>query len=266
MRNVRVNRAMLLIAGLLLTAAPALAAEGGTGRKPFIQIVKDGIEVPSYFIILGSMVVIALIAEHFLMVRRETIAPVVQTKRAKEQVESRNFRDCLEELKQSKTFFAQIMTTALQHARHGFDAMHEAAVEKAGELSGRMFRKAEYLNIIGNLGPLLGLLGTVWGMIEAFASLGAGGGGAGSGELASGISKALVNTLIGLALAIMGIGFFGLCRNRIEALTVAATVEALDLLEYFRPSAKAQAERAAAAPTAGTRAPAPRQAAPATEA
>jgi len=79
MRNVRVNRAMLLIAGVLLTAAPALAAEGGSGKKPFIQIVKDGIEVPSYFIILGSMVVIALIAEHFLMVRRETIAPLAQT-------------------------------------------------------------------------------------------------------------------------------------------------------------------------------------------
>ena len=111
------------------------------------------------------------------------------------------------------------MTAALQHGRHGFDAMHEAATEKSGELSGRMFRKAEYLNILGNLGPLLGLLGTVWGMIEAFGELGAAGGGGGGGQLAAGISKALVNTLAGLGLAILGIGFFGVCRNRIEALT-----------------------------------------------
>jgi biopolymer transport protein ExbB len=129
--------------------------------------------------------------------------------------------------------------------------MHEAALEKSGELSGRMYRKAEYLNIIGNLGPLLGLLGTVWGMIEAFGSLGAGGGQAGAGDLAGGISKALVNTLLGLALAIVGIGFFGVCRNRIESLTVTGTVAALDLLEYFRP-ATAVAPRPAGATSAAS--------------
>jgi biopolymer transport protein ExbB len=125
--------------------------------------------------------------------------------------------------------------------------MHEAAQEKSGQLSGRMFRKAEYLNIIGNLGPLLGLLGTVWGMIEAFGELGASGG-SGGAQLAGGISKALVNTLLGLALAILGIGFFGVCRNRIESLTVAATVEVLDLLEYFRPAPTAPGARSGERP------------------
>ncbi|MEW6252298.1 MAG: MotA/TolQ/ExbB proton channel family protein [Planctomycetota bacterium] len=240
----------LWAAVLLVGAAPALAADGEPGHKPLLTIVREGIEIPTYFIVLGSVVVIALVVEHFITVRRERIAPAGQVRKAREQIETRNFRDCLESLRKSRSFFAQVMTAALQHARHGFDSMHEAAVEKAGELSGRMFRKVEYLNIIGNLGPLLGLLGTVWGMIEAFGSLGAGGGQAGSGELATGISKALVNTLLGLALAIVGIGFFGLCRNRIESMTVAATVQSLDLLEYFRPAptSAARAERAASAP------------------
>jgi biopolymer transport protein ExbB len=102
-----------------------------------------------------------------------------------------------------------------------------------------MFRKVEYLNILGNLGPLMGLLGTVYGMIIAFNGLAAGGGSAGgdAGFLARGISLALVNTLLGLGLAIVGLLFFGICRNRIDSLTVRATVQALDLLEYFRPSA-----------------------------
>lgn len=246
-------------AGLaLLSAVPAAWAQE---RQSLLRIMYEGIEVPTYFIVAGSIVVIALIVEHFIVVRRPGVAPLDQVKRAKEQIELRDFRGCLEDLRRSQTFFARVMTAALQHARHGFEAMHEAALEKSSELGGRMFRKAEYLNILGNLGPLLGLLGTVWGMIEAFGSLGAGGGQAGAGDLAGGISKALVNTLLGLALAIVGIGFFGVCRNRIEALTVAATVDVLDLLEYFRPAPavtpRPAAPRAAPATAAGPVAKAP---------
>jgi len=219
----------------LSLAAPALA-QGTVGgeRQSLLRIFREGIEIPTYFILAGSAVVVALVVEHFLSVRRATIFPAEQVKKAKRQIENKHFRECLDRLKKSSTFFARTMTAALLHARHGFDAMHEAAVEKSGELSGRMFRYAEYLHMIGNLGPLLGLLGTVWGMIEAFGELGAGGGQSGAGQLAGGISKALVNTLLGLALAIIGLGFYGVCRNRIDSLTVSATVETLDLLEYFR--------------------------------
>jgi biopolymer transport protein ExbB len=248
----RVYRVGGLLTFLFFGCAAALAQDAG--RQSLLKILWAGIEVPTYFILIGSLVTIALIIEHFITVRTPTIAPEDQVKRAKDHIESRSFRECLETLKQSRTFFAQIMTAALQHARHGFEAMHEAALEKSGELSGRMFRKAEYLNIIGNLGPLLGLLGTVWGMIEAFGNLGAAGGSADASGLADGISKALVNTLLGLALAIIGLGFFGLCRNRIDSLTVAATVETLDLLEYFRPSAAGA--RAPSEPRATAAAPA----------
>jgi biopolymer transport protein ExbB len=238
---------ILTVLGLAAAAGPAFGQPvGGTGQgTSILQIFWQGIEIPTYFIVAGSAVVVALVVEHFLTIRRASIAPDVQVRKAKSLIEARNFRDCLERMKKSSTFFAQVMTAALLHARHGFDAMHDAGIEKAGELSGRMFRKAEYLNILGNLGPLLGLLGTVWGMIEAFGELGAAGGQASAGQLAAGISKALVNTLLGLALAIVGLGFFGLCRNRIDSLTVSATVDALDLLEYFRAPGAARAADAA---------------------
>lgn len=222
-----------IVAWAFVAVAAAQPGPANEGRS-LLKIFWDGIEVPTYFIAVGSFVVIALIVEHFVNARRAAIAPHDQVRRARNQIERRKFRECLNELKRSRTYFAEVMTAALQHARHGFDAMHEAALEKSGELSGRMFRKAEYLNIIGNLGPLLGLLGTVWGMIEAFGELGAAGGS--GGQLATGISKALVNTLAGLALAIVGIGFYGVCRNRIDGMTVSATVQVLDLLEYFRPA------------------------------
>ena len=231
-----------LMAGLMLAfvAAAAWAQAMGpapTGSRSMWQVVARGIEWPAWFILAGSLVTIALIVEHFIAVRPVTIAPPEQVRKAKQSIERRNFRECLERTRKSSTFFARVMTAALQHARHGFDAMHEAALEKSGELSGQMFRKVEYMNIIGNLGPLMGLLGTVYGMIIAFNALGQGGGVAGTdaGGLATGISLALVNTLLGLGLATIGLGFFGLCRNRVDSLTVQATVQVLDLLEYFRP-------------------------------
>jgi biopolymer transport protein ExbB len=230
--------AMCLTIGCgVATAVAQVGAPAASETRSMWQVVADGVEWPAWFILAGSVVTIALIVEHFLVVRHVTIAPVEQVRKAKHLIERRNFRDCLERMRKSSTFFARVMTASLEHARHGFDAMHNAALEKSGELSGQMFRKVEYMNVIGNLGPLMGLLGTVYGMIIAFNALGQGGGVAGvdAGGLATGISLALVNTLLGLGLAIVGLGFFGVCRNRVDALTVQATVQVLDLLEYFRP-------------------------------
>jgi biopolymer transport protein ExbB len=251
------------VAAALAQDAPAPPTPAGTPapaprveQQSLLRIIGKGMEWPAYLILAGSLVTITLVVEHFLTVRRANIAPLDQVKQARALIEDRRFRDCMEGLRKSSTYFARVMTAAMEHARHGFEAMHEAALEKSGELSGRMFRKVEYLNILGNLGPLLGLLGTVWGMIIAFGQLGAAGGAAGAGELARGISLALVNTLLGLSLAIVGIGFFGLCRNRVDSLTVASTVDALDLLEYFRPAgARAEGKRTVAAPPAPSRAP-----------
>lgn len=257
---------LLAVAATALAQAPAVPPTPTPGPvvaapQSIWTVIGRGIEWPAYFILVGSVVAIALIVEHFVTIRVVTIAPPPQVKKARDLIEKRMFRECLDGMKRSSTFFALTMTAALSHARNGFDAMHEAALEKSGELSGQMFRKVEYLNILGNLGPLMGLLGTVYGMIIAFNGLAAGGGSAGgdAGFLARGISLALVNTLLGLALAIVGLLFFGVCRNRIDSLTVRATVQALDLLEYFRPSAlgavaaapaPAEVKRPAAAPPA----------------
>ena len=231
--------ALVAACGLVQWAGAQETAAAGEATGSLWGVIARGMEWPAYLILAGSLVTIALIVEHFIYVRLLTIVPPEQVRRARQLIERRDFRACIEKTRKSSTFFAQVMTAALEHARHGFDAMHNAALEKSNELSGRMFRKVEYMNIVGNLGPLLGLLGTVYGMIIAFGDLGQSGGvgGTDAGGLATGISLALVNTMLGLGLAIIGLGFFGVCRNRVDSLTVHATVQALDLLEYFRPTA-----------------------------
>lgn len=265
----RIRRAGVLLVGLMMpllltTTAAAQSAPPATPavtRQSSFRIILQGMEWPSYFIVAGSVATIALIVEHFITTRRQTIVPPAQVKSARKLIEVRKFRECVDAMKNSNTFFARVMSAALQHARHGFDAMHAAALEKSHEMSGRLFRKVEYLNIMGNLGPLMGLLGTVLGMIDAFAGLGDAGGAPNASKLSHGISLALVNTLLGLALAIVGMFFFGVCRNRVDSLTVEATYEVLDLLEFFRPAnaggaSAAEAPRPAPPRPASTPAPA----------
>jgi len=249
------------VASAQTTGTAAAAPAGQAATQSMWTVITRGMEWPAYFILAGSLAVIMLITEHFVSIRRSTIAPPEQVKRTREMIETRRFADCLNSLRNSNTFFARVLTAALGHSRHGFDAMHEAALEKSHELGGQLFRKAEYMNMLGNLGPLMGLLGTVYGMIIAFNELGAGGGEAGAGQLARGISLALVNTLLGLFLAIVGLLFYGICRNRIDGLTVQATVQALDLLEYFRPTAAGRGDSTGEPRRAA--APAPQAAAPA---
>lgn len=248
------RRASICILALLLSADAAWGDVGDPLRRSMWSLILNGVEWPAYFIFAGSLLLVALVVDHFLSVRVKTIAPPELVRRARAMIENRRFRECYDALRKSPTFFGRTLAVALRRAGNGFDAMQEAARDKAAEQSSALFRRVEYMNILGNLGPLMGLLGTVYGMIIAFNDLGASGGQAGaSGDLARGISLALVNTMLGLALAIIGLGFFGWCRNRVDVLTMRATVEVLDLLEFFRPAptGRPPGETRAAAPAAG---------------
>src|SRR5208282_5927786 len=111
------------------------------------------------------------------------------------------------------------------------------------------FRKIEYLNIIGNLGPLLGLLGTVLGMIDAFNEMQAQGGQANPASLAGGISKALCHTMLGLMLAVPCLAAFGVLRTMVDRLTVRGALVAEDLLLMIKP---AEARQTPPRPPLGT--------------
>jgi len=223
----------------VLWIAPTVRAEDSqpAKTKSFLMVLVEGAEWPGFIIGLMSLAAVTIIIEHFWTIRRSTVVSDAEIDAARALIEERRFKDCLDQICQSKTMFADVLTAALRHGRHGFEAMHEAAAERAGAWSSRLFRRVEYLNIIGNLGPLMGLLGTVLGMIRAFGEMRAAHGAYTPEHLAGGISLALVNTFLGLLVAIVSLGFFGICRNRVDALTLTAHAAAMDLLEYFRPVA-----------------------------
>ena len=82
---------------------------------------------------------------------------------------------------------------------------------------------------------MLGLLGTVWGMIGVFFDIVKAGGMPNPADLANGVGIALVTTLLGLGVAIPALAAYAIMRNRIDALTSEAMVACQDLISTFRP-------------------------------
>ena len=123
--------------------------------------------------------------------------------------------------------------------------MEKAVEEALAEQAARLMRRIEYLSLIGNIAPMVGLLGTVTGMIIAFQQVAVSGGAAGAGDLAEGIYQALVTTVAGLIVAIPSLGAFAICRNRVDELMAEATQRANHALAPIkRMNSQRRTERA----------------------
>jgi biopolymer transport protein ExbB len=112
--------------------------------------------------------------------------------------------------------------------------VEKAMEETLAEQAARLFRRVEYLSVIGNLAPMLGLLGTVAGMIIAFRQVAISQGAAGAGDLASGIYSALVTTVAGLVIAIPALGALAIFRNRIDQLMAESAYVAQQVIAPLR--------------------------------
>jgi biopolymer transport protein ExbB len=106
----------------------------------------------------------------------------------------------------------------------------QIAAENLQEQAMRLLRRAEWCSLLGAVAPMVGLFGTVWGMIEAFNLLGVSAGQPKPAQLASSISVALVTTFWGLLVGIPSLFMYGLFRMRIESLVTEAAVEVETLL------------------------------------
>jgi len=261
---------VLLGAGILISTAsfgqPAptpTAAPGATGaiehKTNLFGLIVSNIDPVSITIAILSVVGLTLIIQGFIKNRASVFMPESSTDHIRELIGQRQFKELIEYTESDPSFVSKALNPALKRAP-SFSGMKEAMETSIGEQTAEQFRKIEYLNIIGNLGPLLGLLGTVLGMIEAFQAMNDAGGSADPGKLAGGISKALCHTFLGLFLAVPCLGCFGVLRTLVDKLTVRGALVAEELLLMIKPAeakpAAATAVRAGAAPQRVSRKPA----------
>jgi biopolymer transport protein ExbB len=185
-----------------------------------------------------SVVTVALIVQYLITIRRANIMPMLVHMQIQELFENKQYREAIEITAAEPSFLSYVIHAALADAAHGYPAMERAMEEAAEERTTKLLRNIEWLNLIGNVGPMLGLLGTVWGMIGAFFRIVQKGGVPNPADLAGDIGIALVTTLLGLSVAIPALAVYAIMRNRIDSLTSEAVVAAQALISNFRPGGK----------------------------
>ena len=167
---------------------------------------------------LLSFVLVAIIIQNILAIRRQNVVPMGVDQQIRAFLEGKQYREAIEMTTKGQDYLSFIMHAALIEAAHGFGAMERAMGEAAEERTAKMLRYTEWLNLIGNLGPMMGLLGTVFGMIRIFDVIGSKGAVGHIRDLAGGIAEALLTTAFGLIVAIPLLFLFEYFRRKAERL------------------------------------------------
>ncbi len=179
--------------------------------------------VVGMIIIALSVAMVALIVEHLLSIRRAALMPGGLAEEVHRLILQGQFREAEEVCQANPSFLGHVLACGISEAELDYSAVEKSMEDAATEQSARLFRKIEFLNVIGTLAPMLGLMGTVWGMIQAFHTFQLSSNPQVS-ELAPKISTALVTTLLGLMVAVPALGAFAMFRNRIDELVAESSL------------------------------------------
>jgi len=191
---------------------------------------------PIWFLIAASIVAVALIAERTMFLRNKSIAPAdLLDETVKELRQSGVTPQLLKKLSEGSPL-GRVFAAGLKNIKSSPNIMKEAIEEAGRATTHEMERFLTTLGTIASISPLLGLFGTVVGMIEIFGSQNAGG--ANPAELAHGISVALYNTAFGLIVAVPSMIFYRHFRARVDSLIFEMEQQSIKLVEIVHGERK----------------------------
>jgi biopolymer transport protein ExbB len=164
-------------------------------------------------------------------------------------VNKRRFKEAFDMARNDTSYLARVLTAGMSRLQYGLEDAREAAANMLEGIRSEKEQKNAYTAVIGTLWPLLGLVGTVYGMIIAFMALGYSDTQPNPKDLSEGISKALVITLLGVGVSVPAIFFNAFFRNRIINLSMDTGHIADDLLTQMYHNSKKAGAAPSAAPT-----------------
>ena len=203
----------------LLTAANAAAAEDSI----FKQILHGGPMVVFVWIclLLTSVIMVTFIIQLSIALRKVNLAPPPLVDSLRQLISSGNYQESWETCNANKNYLANVLKAGLGRLGRGKEAVEGALAEHGLREATLLRTRNSYLSVIGVVSPMIGLLGTVIGMMGAFSVLGASGMG-NPKELAGKISEVLLATASGLFIAIPAFVAYYVFRNMSQASIVYA--------------------------------------------
>ena len=192
-------------------------------------------------IILLSIIAVALMIEHFMTIREKVLIPPGLADEIAKNLNDGKWNEAAKLCRDDPSVLGIILAAGFKECEIGWDSVEKAVEDAVAEQAARLYRKTEYLSLIGNIAPMIGLLGTVVGLLIAFHDMASlEGYQQRAGDLAGGIYLALITTVEGLIVAIPSLGAYAVFNNRI-ALLIAETTYIAD--QILRPVKKRLAKK-----------------------
>ena len=223
---------LAVIFGAVHFKAAAAGIETAQTRTFFGQFVIAGGPIVWFVLLPMSLLTGYLMAVNCIIIRRKNLLPCTVAENLIAAIKAGNGQ----RLKDVVPDNDDLVSTAVRKAVVGSGAdwlrIGTAISESLQEQACSLLRKIEWLSMIGNVSPMVGLFGTVFGMIKLFNTIVSTGGQPQPAQLAGGISVALVTTFWGLFIAIPALAAYGIFRNRIETI-VSDAVEQTEQVSVF---------------------------------
>ena len=191
---------------------------------------------PIWPLLLASIIAVALIIERLVALRRTKVVPSGLLQRVLAEYQQKGFSDAQAAELEKQSPLGKVLSAGLRNAKSSRDVMKEAIEEAGRAVSHDLERYLTTLGTIASISPLMGLFGTVVGMIEIFGSQSPTG--ANPQQLAHGISIALYNTGFGLVIAIPAMIFWRHFRALVDSLVIDMEMQAIRLVEVIQGARK----------------------------
>ena len=230
-----------VVAVIVLTMRSGFQNTRTPGTQTFFeQFIISGGPIVWFVLLPLSLVTAYLAAEHSLSIRRKKLLPDGIANHIISLIRRFGHRQLAAGIAEKDDFLSVAVTKAVNQGRGDWFRMRNVLAESLQDQAWALMRKIEWVNLIGNVSPMVGLFGTVFGMIKLFNAIVIAGGQPQPAQLAGGISIALVTTFGGLCSAIPALAIYGVFRNRIETLASDAVLEAENVMTEIMKSIKKQ--------------------------
>jgi len=206
-------------------------------------------------ILLLSFVMVALVMMNILQVRRDNFVPQAFIESFEQRLNARDYQGAYETARSDDSLVARVLAAGLGKLNQGYDKAVEGMQEVGDDENMALEHRLSYLALISAVAPMLGLMGTVSGMIDSFRTIATSATSPKPSELAGGISTALFTTLEGLTVAIPAMVFYAILKNRIARFVLEVGMVSEGLMSRFSAASQQQPPAGGAAPQAAPAAP-----------
>ncbi len=238
-RHLTLALSLLAAVGILSAlGATAIAQEAAASPAPappesIMHVIQSGgpLIILIWCAILGtSVTMVTFVIQNILTLRKEKMAPKALVDSLRNEISAGNYQGAWETCNANNNYLANVLKGALERIGRGKEAVDDAIAEYALREAMTLRTRNSYLSVIGVISPMIGLLGTVIGMMKAFSVLGASGIGDPRG-LATSIGEVLMATASGLFIAIPAFISYYIFRNRTQIVIVYADEQIGRLIE-----------------------------------